>query len=66
MSACSHRLRLKVRHGGLQLWLIGMRLEGTEGDTHTHTLFPQKHKQHIIHRTVPRVRHTHTQHYEVH
>lgn len=37
MSACSHRLRLKVRHGGLQLWLIGMRLEGTEGDTHTHT-----------------------------
>lgn len=35
MSACSHRLRLKVRHGGLELWLIDMRLEGTEGDTHT-------------------------------
>lgn len=58
MSACSHRLRLKVRHGGLELWLIGMRLEGTEGDTHT--LFPQKRKQHFIHRTDPRVRHTHT------
>lgn len=34
MSACSHRLRQKVHHGELELWLIGMRLEGTEIQTH--------------------------------
>lgn len=35
MSAHSHRLRREVHHGGLELWLIGMRLEGTE-NAHTH------------------------------
>lgn len=37
MSARSHRLRQKVHHGGLELWLIGMRLEGTETHNHSQT-----------------------------
>lgn len=37
MSVRIHRMRQKAHHGVLELWLIGMRLEGTETQTHTQT-----------------------------
>lgn len=43
MAACSLRLRQEVHHGGLELWLISMRLGGIE--THTHTPFEGQYER---------------------
>ena len=64
MSARSHRLRQEVHHGGLELWLIGMRLEGTETHADTPLKVNMKGWTHsITHKVRHRQRgltHTHT------
>lgn len=66
MSARSHRLRQKVHHGGLELWLIGMRLEGTETHNHSQTQERDNSEGHGSGRGRGGGRkhtHTHTQHF---
>lgn len=58
MSTHRHRLWQKVHHGGLELWLIGMRLEGTERQTHTHT---QTHTSEGQYEGVDTLNHSQTQ-----